>query len=127
MIHNDNFDPVRAAEELNKLTKPQAKRKKSASKARQLSMTASDVIYWIDSIVIDIVRLYYGRFREISDNMINNIDYSQDLYELSGQLNLRKLMLLSDLINKAYYEVQGSINTNLLFEQLLIDWKNCKI
>jgi len=70
-VHNDDIDPVAAADELNKQIKTKAKGK---SKAKGLAMTVYDVIYWIDSIIIDIVRLNYLSGQQ---QLINNIDYSQ--------------------------------------------------
>lgn len=119
-IMNDSVDPVRIAEDLFKQTK--IKLTKSKSKNQQLPISAYDVIYWIDSIVSDLARLAQNCERD----KITNIDLYEDLKQLSNRLYLKKILQLSDLINKAYYEIQGQININLLFEKLLIDWKNCK-
>ncbi|MBE9526910.1 MAG: DNA polymerase III subunit delta' [Proteobacteria bacterium] len=117
-IHSEGIDPVQVADELTKCSKL-----KSNSKSKILSMTAYDIIYWTDALVIDIVRLSQNQ----SQNMINNVDYFSILQTLSKDLSLKKLLQLSLLTQKAYYEIQGSININLLFEQLFIDWKNCRI
>ena len=117
-IHKEGVDPVYMADEFNKCTKLKAK-----SKSRNLSITAYDVIYWLDALLTDIVRLSYNQ----SQSSLNNIDYFPVLQEFSRSLNLKKLLQLSSLTQKAYYEIQGSININLLFEQLFIDWKNCSI
>ena len=123
-IHKDGVDPVYVADELNKCTKIKKQSKtKSKSKSRSLSLTAYDVIYWLDAILIDMVRLSYDQ----SHSGLNNIDYLPVLQDISTSLNLKKLLQLSALTQKAYYEIQGSININLLFEQLFIDWKNCRI
>ncbi|MCU7833950.1 MAG: DNA polymerase III subunit delta' [gamma proteobacterium symbiont of Taylorina sp.] len=124
LIHNNALDPVQAADELNKYMK---KKSKSGKKMQNLSVTAYDVIYWMDSIIIDIVRLSQLQDQNQSKNIMNNIDYFQTLYDLSRVLKVKKLLQLSALINKAYIEIQGSVNINLLFEQLFIDWKNCRI
>lgn len=114
-IHNDSKDPVLVADTLVKLTK---KNKKQA-----MVLSAYDIIYWFDAIVFDIARLMHNSL----ESVINNIDYFQNLQPLSNRLYLRKVLQLSDSINKAYYDINGSINVNLLLEKLLIDWKNCKI
>lgn len=124
-INTNSVDAVQAADELSKKVSSQSRQAKA--KKKTLSITAYDVIYWIDSIVIDLARLIQGTRQNNAENFINNIDYAQNLTELSYQLDFKKLLKLSDLINKAYYEIQGQININLLFELLFIDWKNCKI
>ncbi|WP_198265592.1 DNA polymerase III subunit delta' [sulfur-oxidizing endosymbiont of Gigantopelta aegis] len=128
-------DPVAIAESLFKLTKlkatkmPKVKASKlnssklKPSKNKQLPIMAYDVIYWLDAIVSDIARLAHGC--ELS--LITNTDLEDKMTLISTQLSIKKLLKLSDAINKAYYEIQGQININLLFEKLLIDWKNCKI
>lgn len=117
----DAQDPVTAAEQLFKL----ATVKKSRTAKNKLSASAFDIIYWLDSILTDTARL--AQLDNLSDPtlFISNLDYQQDLQHLSNRLYLKKLMQLSDSVNKAYYEIQGSVNLNLLFEKLLIDWKNC--
>lgn len=124
-ININSIDAVKVADELSKKVMSQAKQAKA--KKNVLFITAYDVIYWIDSIVIDLARLIQGTRQNNAENFINNSDYAQKLSELSYQLDFKKLLKLSDLINKAYYEIQGQININLLFELLFIDWKNCKI
>ena len=113
-IHNNSEDPVQVAEEFNRQIK--------ASK-KTLLLSPYDVIYWMDSFVADLARLSHS----CKENRITNIDYYQNLQQLVNRLYLKKLLQLSDSFNKAYYEVQGSINANLVLEKLLIDWKNCKI
>lgn len=121
-IHIAGIDPVQVADEFSKCTNVKSKAKAKA-KLKSLSMAAYDIIYWLDAIVIDIVRLS----QQQSQNIINNIDYFPALQEITQILSLKKLLQLSALIQKAYYEIQGSVNSNLLFEQLFIDWKNCRI
>jgi len=117
-IFNDSADPVVIAETLFKQTKI----KKATTKKKQLVFSAYDVIYWMDSIVSDLARLA----QNCEQDKITNIDFFDTLQQLSIRLNLKNVLQLSDLINKAYYEIQGQININLLFEKLLIDWNNCK-
>ncbi len=127
-IINDSIDPVRIAESLFKQTKlkqtkaRQTKAQQAKNTKKPLLISTYDVIYWMDSMVSDLARLA----QNCTHDTINNIDYYDDLQLLSNRLHLRKILQLSDLINKAYYEIQGSVNINLLFENLLIDWKNCK-
>jgi len=119
-------DPVKTAEDLFKLSKvkkTKTSRTKSVAKNTQLQVSAYDVFYWTDSIVSDIARLS----QKCDQDTISNIDLIQTLQQFSNRLDLNKVLQLSDFINKAYFEIQGQINTNLLLENLLIHWKNCKI
>lgn len=120
-INNAGVDPVSVAEQLFKSTKVKADVSKSRAK-KTLAIASYSIIYWFDSVIIDLIRLTYS----VADSRINNIDYAEDLRQLSKRLYLRKLLKLSDSINKAYLELQGQTNLNLLFEQLLIDWHNCR-
>jgi len=113
-IHDTSTDPVQVAEVLHRQIK--------ASKKTSV-LTAFDVVYWMDSMIMDVVRLS----QNCKDSTITNIDYLQSLKQLSNRLYLKNLLQLSDSFNKAYYEIQGSINANLVLENLFIDWKNCKI
>jgi DNA polymerase-3 subunit delta' len=128
-IMNGSSEPVKIAEELFKQTKVKKKsagrqsKSMSKNKSEQLSISAYDVVYWIDSIVADLARLA----QNCEQDTITNTDFIENLQQLSHKLDLKKVLQLSDLINKAYFEIQGQININLLFEKLLIDWKNCKI
>ncbi len=122
-IINELVDPVKIAEALFKQTKGrQTKGKRTKTAKKQLYLTPYDVIYWMDSMVSDVARFTHN----CAHDTISNIDYYDDLKLLSNRLYLKRVLQLSDLINKAYYEIQGSVNINLLFENLLIDWKNCK-
>ncbi len=122
-IINELSDPVKIAEALFKQAKgKQTKAKRTKTAKKQLYLTPYDVIYWMDSMVSDVARFAHN----CAHDTISNIDYYDDLKLLSNRLYLKRILQLSDLINKAYYEIQGSVNINLLFENLLIDWKNCK-
>ncbi len=122
-IINSAIDPVLVAEEFYKATILKPAKTKAARAKQSLMMTAYDIIYWFDSLLADIARLAY----HCTNKGITNLDRYDDLQDLSNRLYLRKLLQLSDSINKAYNEIQGSISIQLLFEQLLIEWKNCKI
>jgi len=120
-IVKDAVDPVAVAELLFKQSQAKAASgKKTAQK--KLAIRAYDVIYWFDSLLADLVRLSQNCDRET----IINIDYYEHLQPLANKLYLVKMLQLSDSINKAYNELQGQINVNLLFEQLLIDWHGCQ-
>jgi len=120
-IINESVDPVSVAELLFKQTRTKKTNAKSRSKTKQLNFSTYDVIYWIDSVLSDLARLS----QNCQQNTLTNIDFHESLQLLSDRLDLKSILQLSDLINKAYYEIQGSVNINLLFERLLIDWKNC--
>lgn len=114
-IHNDGADPVFIADALVKLSK--------TTKNKTELFSHYDVIYWFDALVMDIARLSQNGQK----NSVCNVDYYENLHSLTNRLYLKKILQLSDSINKAYFEIQGSINVSLLFEKLLIDWKNCRI
>ncbi len=122
-IITDAIDPVLVAEALFKQTKiKQGKGKRAQTDNKKLLINAYDIIYWFDSVVSDLAKIA----RNCSKDSIINIDYYQNLQQLSNKLYLKKLLQLYDSINKAYYEIRGQININLLFESLLIDWNNCQ-
>ena len=125
----EDADPVRIAEQLFKQTKVKVLAKKAKLTQKQLldnkhlAMSAYEVIYWFDAIVADVSRLMHNCDQE----MLTNIDYYEHLQPLVNTLYLKNVLQLSDTINKAYLELQGQqSNLNMLFEQLLIDWNNCK-
>ena len=125
----ENADPVRIAEQLFKQTKvkPLAKKANHAKKKvldnKHLVIRAYDVIYWFDAIVADVSRL----MQHCDQERLTNIDYYEHLQPLVNALYLKNVLQLSDAINKTYLELQGQqSNLNMLFEQLLIDWNNCK-
>ncbi|MCU7798817.1 MAG: DNA polymerase III subunit delta' [gamma proteobacterium symbiont of Lucinoma myriamae] len=122
-VMTDSMDPVSVAETLFKQTKIKpAKGSQKKTDNKKLLISAYDIIYWFDSLLSDIVRLT----QRCTQDTITNIDYYDSLQQLSNRLYLKKILQLTDSINKAYFEVQGQINVNLLFEKLLIDWKNCQ-
>ncbi len=122
-IITDSIDPVLVAEALFKQTKiKQGKGKRTQTDNKKLLISAYDIIYWFDSLVSDLVKIA----QNCSKDAIINIDYYQSLQQLSNRLYSNKLLQLYDSINKAYYEIRGQININLLFECLLIDWNNCQ-
>ncbi|MCU7938463.1 MAG: AAA family ATPase [gamma proteobacterium symbiont of Bathyaustriella thionipta] len=122
-VMTDSIDPLSVAEALFKQTKTKpAKASRKKSQTKTLLITPYDIIYWFDSLVSDLARLA----QMCAIDIIINIDYYDSLQQLSNRLYLKRLLQLSDSINKAYYEIQGQININLLFEKLLIDWNNCQ-
>lgn len=122
-VMTDSIDPVTVAETLFKQTKIKpAKGSRKKTDNKKLLISAYDIIYWFDSLLSDIVRLA----QKCTQDTIINIDYYDSLQQLSNRLYLKKILQLTDSINKAYFEIQGQINVNLLFEKLLIDWKNCQ-
>ncbi len=125
-IASGSDDPVSAAEQLFKLTSSK-KTKTAKSKAGQNNISASafDIIYWLDSAWTDLARISQLQALTDARSFISNIDYEQDLQQLLNRLYLKKLLQLSDSVNKAWYEIQGSVNFNLLLEKLLINWKDC--
>ncbi len=125
-IASGSDDPVSAAEGLFKLTSTKkTKTARSKSGKGNVSASAFDIIYWLDSVWTDLARICQLQALTDARPFISNLDYEQDLQQLSNRLYLKKLLQLSDSVNKAYYEIQGSVNFNLLLEKLLINWKDC--
>ena len=122
-IMTTSIDPLSVAEALFKQTKiKQGKGSRTKTDNKKLLISAYDIIYWFDSLLSDIARLA----QKCNKDTIINIDYYDSLQQLSNRLYLKKILQLSDSINKAYYEIQGQVNINLLLEKLLIDWNNCQ-
>ena len=125
-IASGSDDPVSAAEGLFKLTSSKkAKTVRSKAGKDNVSASAFDIIYWLDSVWTDLARISQLQALGDARSFISNLDYEPDLQQLSNRLYLKKLLQLSDSVNKAYYEIQGSVNFNLLLEKLLIEWKDC--
>jgi len=120
-IIEQSIDPMIIADEFIKSNKLFHAKTKVSKKNKQLAFSQNDVIYWFDTLVADLVKLHYN----CAQYHIINIDLYQNLHQLSKRLYLNKLLQLSDSINKAYADIQSSINMNLLFEKLLIEWQAC--
>ena len=122
-VHGEDIKSADLAEALFKQTKiKQGKGKRAQTDNKKLLINAYDIIYWFDSLLSDIARLA----QKCNKDTIINIDYYDSLQQISNRLYLKKILQLSDSINKAYYEIQGQVNINLLLEKLLIDWNNCQ-
>ena len=89
---------------------------------KKVPVDITDVLYWFDSILADIARMQYN----CEPMVITNNDLYQNLHQISERLYLKKIMQLTDLINKAYTDIQGQINNQLLLENLLIKWQQCR-
>lgn len=73
-------------------------------------------IHWLYDWVADLIRL--GN----NSNNVKNKDLERDLQNISRQLDLKQLHLLLDKVQQADRLVDTSLNQQLLWEDLLIDW-----
>jgi DNA polymerase-3 subunit delta' len=108
-VHTESKDPVKVAESLVNL-------------AKKTQPGAGEILYWFDSILIDLARIQHN----CEPMFTTNNDLYDRLKQISDRLYLKNIMQLTDLINKAYYDIQGQINIHLLLESLLIRWQQCK-
>jgi len=109
-VHTEDKDPVCVAENLIKLVK-------------KTQADMEEVLYWFDSVLIDLARIQHN----CEPLFITNNDLYEGLKQISDRLYLKKIMQLTDLLNKAYYDIQGQINIQLLLENLLINWQQCRL
>lgn len=110
-VHLQARDPVSVAENLVKLVK------------KPQRVEFGEILYWFDSVLIDLARIQYN----CEPLFITNNDLYDRLKQISDGLYLKKIMQLTDLINQAYYDILGQINTHLLLENLLIRWQRCRL
>ncbi len=110
-VHLDDKDPVSVAENLNQLVR------------KHQPGAAGEILYWFDSVLIDLSRIQHN----CEPLLITNNDFYERLKQISDRLYLKKIMQLTELINKAYFDIRGQINIHLMLESLLIDWYNCRL
>ncbi len=73
-------------------------------------------IHWLYHWIADLIRLINN------NNTLKNKDLERDLQNISRQLDLKQLHLLLDKVQQADRLVDTSLNQQLLWEDLLIDW-----
>lgn len=82
-------------------------------------LPAAPLIFWMTSWIIDLIKCFYSANVENSYNP----DLSNQLQELTQQLELKGLYKLYDLLLAARERLDTQINKQLLFEEILIDWQ----
>ncbi|MGZ4977240.1 MAG: DNA polymerase III subunit delta' [Methylobacter sp.] len=83
-----------------------------------LKLPESPLIFWITSWIIDLIKRFYHP--EVEN--LYNPDLSEQLQELSQQLELKGLYKLYDLLLLSRQRLDTQINKQLLFEEILIHW-----
>jgi len=73
-------------------------------------------IHWLYDWIADLIRLANN------NNNIKNKDLESDLQNISKQVDLRKLHRLLDKVQQADRLADTSLNQQMLWEDLLIDW-----
>ncbi len=81
-------------------------------------LSASPLIFWITSWIIDLIKCFYHTKVE----NLYNPDLNEQLQELSQQLELKGLYKLYDLLLMGRQRLDTQINRQLLFEEILIQW-----
>jgi DNA polymerase-3 subunit delta' len=112
-IVRDGQDPVAAADMLFKLTKPNKKAP---------GVSSHDILYWLHHFVSDVIRV----MQKCSTDHISSLDYELEIQQISSRINLKKVLQLIERMAKLFKEVKSSMNVNLLIENIMIDWQNCK-
>lgn len=82
-------------------------------------LPASPLIFWITSWVIDLTKCCY---HPKTENLYNP-DLNGQLQELSQRLELKGLYKLYDLLLAGRQRLDTQINKQLLFEEILIQWR----
>jgi len=83
-----------------------------------IKLPESPLIFWMTSWIIDLIKRFYHP--EVEN--LYNPDLSEQLQELSQQLELKGLYKLYDLLLASRQRLDTQINKQLLFEEILIHW-----
>ncbi len=79
----------------------------------------SDAVFWLNSWVVDIIRLKHSS----QPPLLANRDVAEQLQILARDIGSQQLFAFQERVTKASrYLQQGSINPQLLLEDLLITW-----
>lgn len=85
-----------------------------------LKLPQAELLFWLCSWMIDLIKCFY---QTKSDNFYNP-DLISILQELTGQLDLKGLYKLYDLLLASRQRLDTQINKQLMFEEILIRWSN---
>ncbi len=83
-----------------------------------LKLPESQLIFWLSSWLIDLIKCYY----QIAAEALYNPDLSHSLHALSQRLEPKKLYKLYDLLLTSRQYLHTQINKQLMFEEILIQW-----
>ncbi len=78
----------------------------------------SDAVFWLNSWVMDMIRLKYSS----QPPLLVNRDVAERLLMIAEKIDNHRLFAFLDRVTKASHYLQGSINAQLLLEDLLISW-----
>ncbi len=78
----------------------------------------SDAVFWLNSWVTDMIRLKYSS----QPPLLVNRDVAERLLMLVKDIGSQQLLAFLERVTKASRYLQGSINLQLLLEDLLITW-----
>ncbi|MDH5232045.1 MAG: DNA polymerase III subunit delta' [Gammaproteobacteria bacterium] len=81
-----------------------------------------NVFVMLDSWIMDLIRFKAAN----DDRLIRNQDLSSQLINLVKHLDMSKLMRLQQQLLERQSQVQQNINANLLAEDIMIRWLECK-
>lgn len=87
---------------------------------RWLKLDAKTSLYWLYSWIVDMTRLQCAE----QPPYLSNPDIRQSLKKISTQLRQKQLYQHMDRTIKALANVEGSLNTQLLLEDMLIPWQD---
>ena len=79
---------------------------------------AADAVFWLNSWVMDMIRLKYSS----QPPLLVNCDVAERLLTLVKDISPQRLFAFLDRVTRASRFLQGSINMQLLLEDLLIGW-----
>jgi len=98
-----------------------ANHKKSPVQIAELwkALPEAQLLVWLLSWVSDIIKCYYGA----STQQLGNPDLQQNLQRLAQRLNLAGLFNHYQLLLASYVVVDSTVNKQLLFEEILINWQ----
>lgn len=88
-----------------------------------LGAPESALLFWLISWVMDLIKCVYS----VQTEYLYNPDLSKALQELAGQLELRGLYSLYDLLLVSQQRITTQINKQLLLEEILISWSNLNL
>ena len=82
-------------------------------------LAPAPLLFWMTSWIIDLIKQAYHPHAE----NLYNPDLQQPLQELAQRLDLKGLYKLYDLLLASRQRLDTSVNKQLLFEELLIQWQ----
>lgn len=85
-----------------------------------IKLPQAELLLWLSSWIIDLIKCFYSTK---PDNFYNP-DLISLLQELTGQLDLKGLYKLYDLLLASRQRLDTQINKQLMFEEILIRWSN---